>query len=91
MLSLIAARAPISIDGIGVFDALFASLMALGGVPAAASVAITFMSRILQAIACAPWAVAALWTRRQRGSLATAYETTSSPHPHPEPRIASEL
>lgn len=66
MLSLIAARAPISIDGIGVFDTLFASLMALGGVPAAASVAITFMSRILQAIACAPWAVAALWTRTQQ-------------------------
>lgn len=63
MLSLIAARLPISIDGIGVFDALFASLMALAGVPAAASVAITFASRILQAIACLPWALAALCLR----------------------------
>jgi len=91
MLSLIAARAPISIDGIGVFDALFASLMALGGVPAASSVAITFMSRILQAIACAPWAIAALWTRRQHGLTAAQYETPNPAHPHREPRIASEL
>ncbi|HEU4653629.1 MAG TPA: lysylphosphatidylglycerol synthase transmembrane domain-containing protein [Steroidobacteraceae bacterium] len=79
MLSLIAARAPISIDGIGVFDALFASLMAMAGVPAAASVAITFVSRILQAIACAPWAIVALWLRANAGSPSVVQEAPSVP------------
>jgi len=91
MLSLIAARAPISIDGIGVFDALFAPLMALAGVPAAASVAITLMSRILQAIACAPWAVAALWTRTRLGTSTANYEAANPAHAHAEARVASEL
>jgi uncharacterized protein (TIRG00374 family) len=89
MLSLIAARAPISIDGIGVFDALFASLMALAGVPAAASVAITFVSRILQAIACTPWAIAALWSRKARQSA--RYKTPDEPHTHVESRIATDV
>jgi glycosyltransferase 2 family protein len=79
MLSLIAARAPISIDGIGVFDALFASLMALAGVPAAASIAITFVSRILQAISCAPWALAALWLRSTSAAARIAHEAPEAP------------
>ena len=93
MLSLIAARAPISIDGIGVFDALFASLMALAGVPAAASVAITFVSRILQAIACTPWAIVALLTRRTQNEARVNYEAPGAPPPGAprEPRIVSEV
>lgn len=81
MLSLIAARLPISIDGIGVFDALFASLMALAGVPAAASVAITFASRILQAIACAPWALAALWLRMNADRNESVADTHAARRP----------
>jgi uncharacterized membrane protein YbhN (UPF0104 family) len=62
--SLIVARLPISIDGLGVYDSLFATLMALGGVPADASVAITFTARILQMLACAPWALVFLTVRQ---------------------------
>jgi glycosyltransferase 2 family protein len=90
MLSLIAARAPISIDGLGVFDALFASLMALAGVPTAASVAITFVSRILQAIACAPWAVVALWLRRTPSSPLNAFDP-ARPAPTQPQRIAGDV
>jgi glycosyltransferase involved in cell wall biosynthesis/uncharacterized membrane protein YbhN (UPF0104 family) len=70
MSSLIVARLPISIDGIGVYDGLFATLMTLGGVPAEASVAIAFAGRILQMAACAPWALAFLSVRRSWHSSA---------------------
>ncbi len=77
MSSLIVARLPISIDGIGVFDSLFATLMALGGMPPDASVAIAFAGRILQMLACAPWALTFFFMRRSlqlsdSGSLAEA-------------------
>ncbi|MFL6577478.1 MAG: glycosyltransferase [Povalibacter sp.] len=71
MSSLIVARLPVSIDGIGVFDGLFATLMTLGGVPASASVAITFVGRILQMLACAPWALAFLAMRKSVQSPST--------------------
>lgn len=62
-LSLIISRLPISIDGLGVFEAIFASIMALAGVPGAASVAIAILGRLLQVAACAPWALAFFWSR----------------------------
>ena len=75
MSSLIVARLPISIDGIGVYDGLFATLMTLGGVPAEASVAIALTCRVLQMVACAPWALAFLSVRRSwRTNAAAAWE-----------------
>jgi uncharacterized membrane protein YbhN (UPF0104 family) len=71
LISLIVARLPISIDGIGVFDVVFATLMTLGGVPPAASVAMAFAGRILQVVACAPWAIRLLWSRQPLPATST--------------------
>jgi uncharacterized protein (TIRG00374 family) len=86
MSSLIVARLPVSIDGLGVYDGLFATLMALGGVPAHASVAIAFTGRILQMAACAPWALGFLSLRRSfNASHPTPPEVVQAPRDEPRP------
>jgi len=54
-LSLLIARIPISIDGLGVYDGAFILLMALAGVSPAESVAIAMIGRILQILTWLPW------------------------------------
>lgn len=54
-LTYMITRIPISIDGLGVYEGIFALLMSLVGVSMAQSIAITLIGRILQIIVWLPW------------------------------------
>lgn len=54
-LTILVSRIPISIDGLGVYDGVFALLMSLSGVAPAQAIAITFIGRILQIMVWLPW------------------------------------
>lgn len=54
-LALLVSRLPISINGLGVFAAVFALLMSFAGISTAQAVAIAFAGGILQTIAWLPW------------------------------------
>jgi uncharacterized protein (TIRG00374 family) len=58
LLSVIAARLPVSIDGLGVFEGVLAALLGLAGVQPEYSVAAALTGRALQIVACLPWWVA---------------------------------
>jgi len=63
--TLLLSRLPISIDGIGVFDAIFVLAMAAAGVSPAEAVTIAFSARILQIIAWVPWWIAHMLENQQ--------------------------
>ena len=54
-LTLLIARLPISIDGIGLYESTFIALMALGGVPPPVALSIALAGRIVQTLAWLPW------------------------------------
>ncbi|MCC6682538.1 MAG: flippase-like domain-containing protein [Phycisphaeraceae bacterium] len=54
-LSILLARLPVSMDGLGVFDAAFAALLAWAGATPTEAVAIAFAGRIVQTAALLPW------------------------------------
>jgi len=54
-LSILIARLPISIDGLGVFDGAFILFMSLAGFSAAQAVSIAFAGRIIQTLSWLPW------------------------------------
>jgi uncharacterized protein (TIRG00374 family) len=54
-LAFVAARLPISLDGIGVFESIFIGIMSLAGVAPADALAIALVSRVLQIVAWFPW------------------------------------
>lgn len=54
-LSLLLARLPVSIEGIGVFEGIFIVLMSLGDISAAEAVSISMTARVLQILICFPW------------------------------------
>jgi len=54
-LTLLVSRIPITIDGLGVFEGVFALLMSLGGVSAAAAVTSSLLGRVVQTLSWAPW------------------------------------
>ncbi len=54
-LSHLATRLPVSVDGIGVYEAVFAGLLAMAGATPTQAVAISFAGRITQTIAYLPW------------------------------------
>ena len=73
-LSILVARIPIGIGGIGTFDAAFVFLLSLAGISAAEAVAIPFTSRILQIFAMLPWWLThVILTRRVRSGVGKAY------------------
>ena len=80
-LSLLIARLPISIDGIGVFEGMFIVLMSLAGLSAAQAVAIAVVSRILGTITYIPWWIAYVISSRKY----------PGPHPVSEESRTSEL
>jgi uncharacterized protein (TIRG00374 family) len=49
------SRLPVTIDGLGVYEAMFAGLLSLAGVAPEASLAIAFSGRIIQLFCFAPW------------------------------------
>jgi uncharacterized protein (TIRG00374 family) len=54
-LSLLVARIPIGIDGLGTYEASFAFLLSLAGISGAEAVAIAFTGRILRILVFLPW------------------------------------
>jgi uncharacterized protein (TIRG00374 family) len=54
-LALLAARLPITLDGIGVYEATFAALMSLAGIAPEESVALAIAGRAVQLVGCVPW------------------------------------
>jgi len=55
LLSVIAARLPVSIDGLGIFEGVLAALLQLASVAPEYSVAAALTGRALQIIVCLPW------------------------------------
>jgi uncharacterized membrane protein YbhN (UPF0104 family) len=55
LLSVIAARLPVSIDGLGIFEGVLAALLQLADVAPAYSIAAALTGRALQIIVCLPW------------------------------------
>lgn len=54
-LAILVSRLPISLDGIGVYEAIFMAVMTLGGVRPEDSLAVSLASRALQIITWTPW------------------------------------
>jgi glycosyltransferase 2 family protein len=54
-LAILISRLPISIDGIGVYEAIFIGIMTLGGVRPEDSLAISLAMRALQIVVWLPW------------------------------------
>ncbi len=63
-LTLLVSRLPVSINGIGVFESVFALLLSLAGVTTSQAVAIAFAGRILQTVAWLPWWIAQVLSER---------------------------
>ena len=73
-LSVLVSRIPIGIGGLGTFEAAFAFLLSLAGIPAAEAVAIPFTGRILQILAWLPWWFAhVISTRSARPATEKSY------------------
>jgi uncharacterized protein (TIRG00374 family) len=54
-LCMLISRLPISVDGLGVFEAIFIGLMLLAGISAEASLAIALTGRVIQLVCFLPW------------------------------------
>lgn len=54
-VSALAARLPVSLDGIGVFESVFAALLWMQGVPQHEAIAIALLGRVVQTAAWMPW------------------------------------
>lgn len=57
-LTLLVSRLPISFDGLGVFEVVFIAFMGLGGISPAQATSVAVLGRIIQTLACLPWALA---------------------------------
>jgi uncharacterized protein (TIRG00374 family) len=74
------SRIPISIDGLGVYETVFAALMVPAGVPASASVAISLAVRAIQFLVVLPWWIAqVLSSGRLRPPEPAPTSATSAP------------
>ena len=78
-LTLLISRIPISVEGLGVFEAIFATLMALGGIPAAEALTIVVISRILGILVLIPWWLAYAWQNGSMKPPATPHNPTQHP------------
>jgi uncharacterized protein (TIRG00374 family) len=54
-LAILISRLPVSLDGIGVYEAIFMAVMTLGGVRPEDSLAVALAARALQIIVWTPW------------------------------------
>lgn len=54
-ITMLISRLPISLDGLGIFEAAFVGLLLLAGVPAESSLAIAIASRIVLIVCFLPW------------------------------------
>lgn len=54
-LATLISRLPISVDGLGVFEAVFVGLLVLAGISAESALAIAISGRVIQMLAFLPW------------------------------------
>lgn len=54
-LSTLVSRLPISVDGLGVYEAVFVGLLLLAGISAESALAIAISGRVIQLLAFLPW------------------------------------
>lgn len=54
-LSTLVSRLPISVDGLGVYEAVFVGLLLLAGIPAESALAIAISGRVIQLLVFLPW------------------------------------
>lgn len=81
-IATLISRVPISIDGLGVYETVFAVLMAPAGVTPSASVAIALVGRAIQFLCVLPWWLAqVLGTGELRSPKAAAVAATSASSP----------
>jgi uncharacterized protein (TIRG00374 family) len=78
LLSVLAARLPISIDGLGIFEGVLAAFLGLAGVRPEYSVATALTGRALQIVVCLPWWFA---FTRQSGPLRIGSLSELTPKP----------
>ena len=89
-LAILISRLPISIDGLGVYEAIFIGVMALGGMRPDDALALSVAARIFQIVVWLPWwlmLVARTGAVRPPAEPATTTEPTPS-KPTP-PRVAT--
>ncbi|HEY7640269.1 MAG TPA: lysylphosphatidylglycerol synthase transmembrane domain-containing protein [Steroidobacteraceae bacterium] len=90
-LAILVSRLPISIDGLGVYEAIFIGVMALGGMRPDHSLALSVAARVFQIVVWLPWwlmLVARTGTVRPLAEPATTPEPTAS-KPAPPPSVAT--
>ena len=83
-LAILISRLPISIDGLGVYEAIFIGVMALGGMRPDDSLALSVAARIFQIVVWLPWwltLVARTGALRPPAQVATPEATAGKPPP----------
>src|SRR5688572_877577 len=83
-LSILIARLPISIDGLGVYEGIFIGVMSLGGVHPDDSLALSLAARVFQIVVWLPWW---LMLVARTGALRPPDDSvTAEPSPEESPR-----
>jgi glycosyltransferase 2 family protein len=90
-LAILISRLPISIDGLGVYEAIFIGVMALGGMRPDDSLALSVAARIFQIVVWLPWwLMLVARTGAVRPPAEPAATTTAEPAPSkPPPPVAT--
>jgi glycosyltransferase 2 family protein len=91
-LSILIARLPISIDGLGVYEGIFIGVMSLGGVHPDDSLALSLAARVFQIVVWLPWwlmLVARTGALRPPDDSATSEPSPGEPQRQPPRRVAT--
>jgi len=80
-LAFLFARLPVSFDGIGVYEAIFVSIMSLSGMHPAQSFAVALAARVLNLLAWLPWFAAYTLGTRARAAMPAASTRDSDAAP----------
>ena len=90
-LAILISRLPISIDGLGVYEAIFIGVMALGGMRPDDSLALSVAARVFQIVVWLPWWL--MLVARTGALRPPAEPATTTPEPTPSkpspPRVAT--
>jgi uncharacterized protein (TIRG00374 family) len=79
-LAILISRLPISIDGLGVYEAIFIGVMALGGMRPDDSLALSVAARVFQIVVWLPWW---LMLVARTGAVRPPAEPATTPEPTP--------
>ena len=82
-LAILISRLPISIDGLGVYEAIFIGVMALGGMRPDHSLALSVAARLFQIVVWLPWWL--MLVARTGAVRPPAEPATETPDPAPTP------